>query len=109
MLAEGSGNMSCRRRRRNGLSPVSWGGEVSPPVPKTRRCGTLEPVVACSQMPITPHQKLLLLDIWRHSGLPARGFGELLNISPHTLYSWKKLLEELGPAGLINQPKGAKT
>jgi transposase InsO family protein len=88
---------------------LAWGEEVAPPVPKTRRRGTLEPGVERPQLPITPQQKLLLLDTWQRSGLPARDFGALVNISHHTLYSWKKRFEELGPAGLINQPKGAKT
>lgn len=88
---------------------LSWGEEVSPPVPKTRRRGTLQPGTERPQMPLSPQQKLLLLDTWQRSGLPARDFGALVNISHHTLYSWKKRFEELGPAGLVNQPKGAKT
>jgi transposase InsO family protein len=87
---------------------LAWGEELAPPVPKTRRRGTLAPGAERPQLPITPQQKLLLLDTWQRSGLPARDFGALVNISHHTLYSWKKRFEELGPAGLINQPKGAK-
>jgi transposase InsO family protein len=87
---------------------LSWGEEVPPPVVKTRRRGTLAPGVERPQLPITPQQKLLLLDTWQRSGLPARDFGALVNISHHTLYSWKKRFEELGPAGLVNQPRGSK-
>jgi hypothetical protein len=79
---------------------LSWGEEVPPPVVKTRRRGTLAPGVERPQLPITPQQKLLLLDTWQRSGLPARDFSALVNISHHTLYSWKKRFEELGPAGL---------
>lgn len=60
------------------------------------------------QMPLSPQQKLLLLDTWQRSGLPARDFGALVNISRHTLYAWKRRFEELGPAGLMDQPRGAK-
>jgi transposase len=60
------------------------------------------------QGPLTPQQKLLLLDTWQRSGLPARDFGALVNISRHTLYAWKRRFEELGPAGLMEQPRGVK-
>jgi transposase InsO family protein len=69
----------------------------------------LAPAVERPLMPLSPQQKLLLLDTWQRSGLPARDFGALVNISRHTLYSWKKRFEELGPAGLVNQPKGVKS
>jgi transposase InsO family protein len=59
-------------------------------------------------MPLSPQQKLLLLDIWQRSGLPARDFAALVHVSHHTLYAWKKRFEELGPAGLMDQPKGCK-
>jgi transposase InsO family protein len=59
-------------------------------------------------MPLSPQQKLLLLDTWQRSGLPARDFGALVNISRPTLYAWKRRFEELGPAGLVDRPKGAK-
>ena len=42
------------------------------------------------------------------SGLPARDFGALVNVSRHTLYAWKKKFEEQGPAGLMDAPRGAK-
>ncbi len=87
---------------------LSWGAAVPPPVPKTRRRGTLAPGVERPQLPITPQQKLLLLDTWQRSGLPARDFSALVNISHHTLYSWKKRFEELGPGGLVDQPRGSK-
>ena len=47
-----------------------------------------------------------LLDTWQRSGLPARDFGALVNVSQHTLYAWKKKFEQLGPAGLMEQPRG---
>ena len=60
------------------------------------------------QAPLSPQQKVLLLDTWQRSGLPARDFGAMVNISRHTLYAWKRRFEELGPAGLMEQPRGIK-
>jgi len=56
----------------------------------------------------TAEQRLLLLDTWRRSGLPAGDFADLMRISKHTLYAWRKAFEEAGPAGLADQPKGAR-
>ena len=56
----------------------------------------------------TGEQRLLLLDTWRRSGLPAKDFAALVSISTHTLYSWKKRFEDYGPGGLIDRPRGSK-
>jgi hypothetical protein len=40
--------------------------------------------------PLTGEQRLLLLDTWRRSGLPAGDFAALVGISKHTLYSWNR-------------------
>ena len=53
----------------------------------------------------TPQQRLMLLDTWRRSGLPALDFASLVGISKHTLYAWKQLFERQGPAGLLDQPR----
>src|SRR5687767_11445003 len=37
----------------------------------------------------TPQERLLLLDTWRRSGLPAGDFASLVGVSKHTLYAWK--------------------
>ena len=58
---------------------------------------------------LTPPQRLLVLDTWRRSGLPAGDFATLVGVSKHTLYAWKKRFEEQGPAGLMDQPRGAKS
>jgi transposase InsO family protein len=58
---------------------------------------------------MSPQQRLLLLDSWRRSGLPAGDFAALVGLSKHTLYAWKKAFEAHGPAGLMDQPRGAKT
>jgi transposase InsO family protein len=59
--------------------------------------------------PFTPLQRVLLLDTWRRSGLPARDFAPLVGVSTHTLYAWKKRFDEQGPAGLDDQPRGQQT
>ena len=56
--------------------------------------------------PVSPQQRLLLLDLWQKSGLPAGDFGALVGVSKHTLYAWKKRFDSQGPAGLLDQPKG---
>src|SRR5262249_2676059 len=50
--------------------------------------------------PLTGEQRLLLLDTWRRSGLPAGDFAALVGISKHTLYAWKHKFDSDGPAGL---------
>src|SRR5262249_18583651 len=55
---------------------------------------------------IAAEQRLLLLDTWRRSGLPAGDFAALVGLSKHTLYAWKKKFETQGPAGLMDQPRG---
>src|SRR5688572_24361420 len=55
----------------------------------------------------SPEQRLLILDSWLRSGLPAADFAPLVGLSRHTLYSWKKRFQQHGPAGLLDQPQGA--
>ncbi|HEV3080349.1 MAG TPA: IS481 family transposase [Gemmataceae bacterium] len=56
---------------------------------------------------LLPEQRLLLLDTWRRSGLPARDFAALVGMSRHTLYAWKKRFDQEGPAGLMDKPRGS--
>ena len=56
----------------------------------------------------TPQQRLLLLDTWQRSGLPAKDFSALVGVSQNSLYKWKRQFERLGPEGLLDQPKGAR-
>jgi transposase InsO family protein len=56
--------------------------------------------------PLTPQQRLLLLDTWQRSGLPAGDFAALVGVSKHTLYGWKKKFDAEGPAGLMDRPRG---
>jgi transposase InsO family protein len=55
---------------------------------------------------LTPEQRLLLLDTWLRSGLPAGDFATMVGVSKHTLYAWKKRFEAQGPAGLMDRPRG---
>lgn len=55
----------------------------------------------------TPEQRLLVLDTWLRSGLPARDFAPLVGVSRHTLYAWKKRFDREGPGGLVDHPRGS--
>jgi len=58
------------------------------------------------RLPFSPQERLLILDTWQRSGLPAGDFAPLVGLSKHTLYLWKKRFAEHGPAGLTDQPRG---
>jgi len=55
---------------------------------------------------LQPAQRLLILDTWQRSGLPAGDFADLVGMGKHTLYAWKKRFEECGPGGLMDRAKG---
>ena len=55
---------------------------------------------------MSPEQKLLLLDTWQRSKLPAGDFAALVGICKQTLYAWKKKFDTEGPAGLMDRPRG---
>jgi transposase InsO family protein len=54
-------------------------------------------------------QRLLILDSWLRSKLPAGDFAPLVGISLHTLRAWKARFAEFGPAGLDDKPQGRPT
>ena len=56
---------------------------------------------------LDPEQRLLVLDTWLRSGLPAKDFAPLVGVSKHTLYLWKKRFEAEGPGGLVDKPRGS--
>ena len=60
------------------------------------------------KLQISPEQRLLILDTWRRSGLPAGDFSTIVSIPKHTLYTWKKRFEQEGPAGLMDRPRGGR-
>jgi transposase InsO family protein len=55
---------------------------------------------------VSAEQRLLILDTWQRSGLPAGDFASLVGMNKHTLYSWKKKFDDEGPAGLVDKPRG---
>ena len=67
---------------------------------------TVSPEIAGGQAQLTPPQRLLVLDTWMKSGLPAGDFAPLVGVSKHTLYAWKARFEAEGPGGLMDQPRG---
>ena len=60
-----------------------------------RRCVRKDSAAAS---PLSPQQRLLLLDAWRRSGLPAGDFAPLVGVSKHTLYAWHRKFQLEGPA-----------
>lgn len=57
----------------------------------------------------TPEQRLLILDSWQRSKLPAGDFAPLVGVSTAALYKWRRRFEDYGPAGLESGPRGAPT
>ena len=73
----------------------------------SRRSRRLEPD---SKKPrFSAEQRLLILDSWLRSKLPAGDFAPLVGISLHTLRAWKARFAEFGPAGLDDKPAGRPT
>jgi hypothetical protein len=56
--------------------------------------------------PTSSTQRMLILDCWQRSGLKAQAFSELVGVSAASLYAWKRMFEEEGPAGLESRPRG---
>lgn len=79
----------------------------SSPRPAPRRRGKrYVPADRDRRAAFIPEQRLLILDAWQRSCLPARDFAPLVGLSRHTLYAWKQRFEQQGPAGLLDQPLG---
>jgi hypothetical protein len=87
---------------------VAGVGPSAAQLPGRRRRRRLVQRKETSRVPFTAQQRLLILDSWQRSGLPAGDFAPLVGISKHTLYGWKKRFEEQGPAGLMDQSAGPK-
>jgi transposase InsO family protein len=87
--------------------PVDANSPVSPPLagrPRHRGRRLVKPVDPTK--PLSPEQRLLLLDTWQRSQLPAGDFAALVGVSKFSLFAWKKKFDEEGPAGLMDRPKG---
>ena len=74
-----------------------------------RKLRPIEVKLGPAQVGLTAEQRMLVLDTWMRSRLPARKVADLMGLSPHTLYAWKRRFEELGPAGLDEKPRGSVT
>jgi transposase InsO family protein len=83
-----------------GLPPLSGRGRYG------RRGRRLVKPEAKPPVTLTAEQRLLLLDTWQRSGLPAGDFAALVGVSKHTLYAWKNKFDAQGPAGLMDRPRG---
>ena len=57
---------------------------------------------------LNAQQRLLLLDTWQRSGLPASDFAAMVGLTKHTLYGWKKKFDAEGPGGLLDRPRGGR-
>lgn len=98
--AAGSGsNASGFLPRAGGGKATGWDGR-----PKGRRLVKPDEV----RLAFSPQERLLILDAWQRSGLPAGDFAPLVGLSKHTLYMWKRLFTRQGPAGLMDQSRGAQ-
>jgi transposase InsO family protein len=74
---------------------------------KPRRVPALKKIDdSARRLKLTPEQRLLILDSWLKSGLPAKDFGALVGVSRFTLQSWKRKFEAEGPVGLVEGHKG---
>jgi transposase InsO family protein len=93
--------------------PTPLADQGPPPLPPLSRRGRrgrrLLQKPAAPSTPLTAEQRLLLLDTWQRSGLPAGDFAPLVGLSKHTLYAWKKKFDQQGPAGLLDRPRGGLT
>ncbi len=85
--------------------------EIEPRLPLRSGAGRGRRLVRKEDQPrvvLTGAQRLLLLDTWRRSQLPAGDFAALVGMSKHSLYVWKKRFDQEGPAGLADQPRGSR-
>jgi transposase InsO family protein len=54
----------------------------------------------------TGPERLLLLDTWMRSELPASEFSQLVGVASQTLTNWRRRFEEEGPAALLGYRRG---
>lgn len=66
------------------------------------------PAEAARRRTLSAPERVLLLDAWMRSRLPASEFASLVGLSAATLYQWKKRFEARGPAGLQDGPRGRR-
>ncbi|MHC4669902.1 MAG: DDE-type integrase/transposase/recombinase [Planctomycetota bacterium] len=92
---------------RSGRGGGDAGGSFVPRGAPRRTARTRAPDAA-RVADFTGEQRLLLLDSWMRSKLPATEFAALVGVTSTTLYGWRKRFEELGPAALLGHRKGQR-
>jgi transposase InsO family protein len=90
-----------------GVEPLAE--NFRPPALTGRRSGPALRKTPAPKASFTAEQRLLILDTFMRSGLAAGDFAPLVGMSKHTLWAWKKKFDEHGPAGLMEQKRGAKS
>jgi len=87
--------------------PVSSSEVGGSPTPQPPTAENSESTSArATRGPMTPQQRVVLLDIWERSGSSAEEFGELVGVTGTTLYQWRKRFLKDGPLGLMDRPRG---
>ena len=92
---------------RSGRGGGAAGGGFSPRGAPRRTARTVAPDAA-RVANFTGEQRLLLLDAWMRSKLPASEFAPLVGVTATTLYAWRRRFEELGPAALLGHKRGQR-
>jgi len=98
----GAGDGVAGAERRKGA-----GGGYAPRGTPSRRARTVKPDASRSAE-FTGEQRLLALDCWFRSELPATEFAPLIGVSTASLYAWRRKFEEEGPAGLLGHKRGMR-
>ena len=91
------------------VSPNSSASDDQKPIKRRRRRRSGKKLIKPEddrREVFTPEHRLLLLDTWKRSGLPAGDFSLLCGVSSQTLYAWRRRFETQGPEGLMDKPKG---
>jgi transposase InsO family protein len=78
------------------------------PAPRRRTRRRVRASEATRRPRLGVRERLLILDTWMRSKLPAKDFASLVGVSTHTLYKWKQRFSESGPAGLEDRQRGRR-
>jgi len=105
--AERIGGGEAAGEERSGRDGGARGGGFSPRGAPRRTARTVAPD-AERVAGFTGEQRLLLLDAWMRSQLPATEFASLVGVTTTTLYGWRKRFEEQGPAALLGHKRGLR-
>ena len=85
--------------------------ELANPLPRRRLTRTRRRVLpeeTNHRASFGPRERMLILDAWHRTKLPAKDFSSLVGVSTCSLYKWKQRFDEEGPAGLEDKPKGRR-